>query len=88
MAASDKPAVASEDAVAAPEPVLDAQLATVPPARRSVAELQKVLLANPVAGPPLGLVGQMKPVATVLHVLWPLMCIEQQHTRQQCTTCI
>lgn len=63
-AASDKPAVATESAMAAPEPVVEAQLATVPPARRSVAELQEVLLANPVAGPPLGLVGQQPLLCT------------------------
>lgn len=52
---------AAEDAVSAPASITVTQLSVVPSARRSVAELQRVLLANPVAGPPLGKVGQLSP---------------------------
>ena len=58
VAASDESVITTDGAMSAPSPAMDAQLATVPPARRSVAELQKVLLANPVAGPPLGKVAK------------------------------
>ena len=51
--ASDGPAVTTDGVASAPEPAMEAQLTAVPSARRSVAELQKMLLANPVAGPPL-----------------------------------
>ena len=53
VAASDKRAATAEGASSASELAVEAKLTTLLPARRSVAELQKVLLANPVAGPPL-----------------------------------
>ena len=63
VAASDESAVASEDGLSAPGSTMEAQLTAAPSTRRSVAELQKALLANPVAGPPLGKVGQLNPAA-------------------------
>lgn len=63
--------MAAQNAMSAPGSATDAQMTAVLGARRSVAELQKVLLANPMAGPPLGKVRQQPPAANIVLALSP-----------------
>ena len=54
------------------EPSSETLVTAVPTSRRSVAELQKVLLANPVAGPPLG---PVNPLLTTVIVCAPCLVL-------------